>query len=54
MGASGFGAYHGRKSFETFSHPRSLLKRSTKIDLPVRYPPFSAAYKLKVVKKLLG
>ena len=54
VGASGFGAYHGRKSFETFSHPRSVLKRSSLIDLPVRYPPYSASWKLKLVKKLVG
>ncbi|MCC6273224.1 MAG: aldehyde dehydrogenase [Deltaproteobacteria bacterium] len=54
VGGSGFGSYHGRRSFETFSHPRAILKRSTKIDIPVRYPPYSAPYKLKVVKKLMG
>lgn len=53
IGASGFGAYHGRKSFEAFSHPRSVLKRSTWVDVPVRYPPYSSA-KLKLVKKLIG
>lgn len=54
VGASGFGAYHGRKSFETFSYPRSVLKRSTRIDIPVRYPPYSPSWKLKLVKKLIG
>lgn len=54
VGGSGFGSYHGRRSFETFSHPRAILKRSTKVDIPVRYPPYAAAYKLKVVKKLMG
>lgn len=54
VGASGFGAYHGRKSFETFSHPRSVLKRSSRIDMPVRYPPYSASWKMKLVKKLIG
>lgn len=53
VGASGFGDYHGKRSFETFSHRRSLLKRSTKVDMPVRYPPYKASYKLKVVKKLM-
>jgi aldehyde dehydrogenase (NAD+) len=54
VGASGFGAYHGRRSFEAFSYPRSVLKRSTLVDLPVRYPPYSPAWKLKLVKKLIG
>ncbi len=39
VGNSGIGSYHGKKSFETFSHEKSVLKKSTKIDLPVRYQP---------------
>jgi len=54
VGGSGFGSYHGRKSFETFTHPRAVLKRSTKLDIPIRYPPYANPMKLKVVKKLLG
>jgi aldehyde dehydrogenase (NAD+) len=54
VGNSGFGSYHGRRSFETFSHPRGVLKRSTKIDIPIRYPPYANPMKLKVVKKLMG
>lgn len=38
VGHSGMGAYHGRFSFETFSHRKSILKQSTRFDLPVRYP----------------
>ena len=39
VGNSGIGAYHGKKSFETFSHEKSILKKSTLIDLPIRYQP---------------
>ena len=39
MGASGMGAYHGRASFEAFSHQRSVLRRATWLDTPFRYPP---------------
>jgi aldehyde dehydrogenase (NAD+) len=38
VGASGMGAYHGKFSFETFSHRKSVLKQTTLYDLPVRYP----------------
>ncbi|RMG13325.1 MAG: aldehyde dehydrogenase family protein [Planctomycetota bacterium] len=52
VGASGFGAYHGRATFETFSHRKSVFDRSTRVDLRLRYPPYEGA--LKWVKKLLG
>lgn len=42
VGESGFGAYHGRWGFERFSHARAIYKRSDKIDIPLRYPPYSA------------
>lgn len=38
VGQSGVGAYHGEYSFETFSHRKSILKQTTKFDIPVRYP----------------
>lgn len=38
VGASGMGAYHGKFSFETFSHRKSVLRQTTFYDLPVRYP----------------
>ena len=34
VGNSGMGSYHGKKSFETFSHTRSIVKKATWIDLP--------------------
>ena len=43
VGNSGMGSYHGRKSFETFSHTKSILKKHRWIDLPMRYQPYTAA-----------
>ena len=34
-------SYHGKKSFDTFSHEKSVLKKSTRIDMPVRYLPYT-------------
>ena len=47
VGGSGMGSYHGKKSFETFSHEKSIVDKSTWMDLPVRYAPYtSLQYKL--------
>ena len=51
VGSSGIGSYHGKASFETFSHQKSILKKPLKIDTPLRYPPFKN--KLKYLKKLV-
>ncbi len=51
-GASGMGAYHGKKSFDTFSHTKSIMHRGTFLDLPVRYPPYKG--KLGLIRKLLS
>lgn len=42
VGASGIGAYHGRFSFETFSHRKSIYKKTIPIDFKIEYPPYSA------------
>jgi len=56
LGESGMGAYHGRASFDCFSHRRSVLRRSTVIDLPFRYPPpkISLARLRQAYRFLLG
>ncbi|WP_370590121.1 aldehyde dehydrogenase family protein [Candidatus Vagococcus giribetii] len=41
VGESGMGHYHGRKSLETFTHTKSVLKRSTIFRLPIMFPPFT-------------
>jgi aldehyde dehydrogenase (NAD+) len=51
VGESGMGGYHGKASFDTFSHRRSIYERVTAIDLPVRYAPYRD--KLKLVKRVL-
>lgn len=43
VGRSGMGAYHGKKSFDTFSHEKSILKKAPWPDLPVRYQPYTKA-----------
>lgn len=40
VGASGTGAYHGQAGFDTFSHKKSVLSRSTGFDPPITYPPY--------------
>jgi aldehyde dehydrogenase (NAD+) len=42
VGASGMGSYHGKKSFDTFTHYRSMVKKATWLDLPVRYRPYTS------------
>lgn len=41
IGHSGMGSYHGKQSFDTFTHYRSILKKYNWIDLPMRYHPYS-------------
>lgn len=40
VGNSGMGGYHGKDSFDTFSHRKSIVEKSTLVDLPVRYAPY--------------
>ncbi len=50
VGNSGMGHYHGKLSFDAFTHQRSIVKAPTWIDLPVRYMP----YKLfGIIKRLM-
>lgn len=49
-GYSGMGAYHGRHSFETFSHRRSVVYRHLALDLP-RYAPYPE--KFAFIKRFL-
>jgi aldehyde dehydrogenase (NAD+) len=56
LGESGMGSYHGKASFDAFTHRRSILKRSFSADPPVRYPPapFSLATLKRFYHLLLG
>lgn len=40
VGESGMGAYHGKVGFDTFSYEKSILRKSTRCDLPIRYQPY--------------
>lgn len=51
VGNSGIGAYHGVEGFKTFTHYKSILKKSTLFDIPLRYPPYFN--KLNKIKKVL-
>ena len=50
VGNSGMGSYHGRLSFDVFSHRRAVVITPTWLDLPFRYMPYKA---FKLVKRLL-
>ena len=52
VGNSGMGAYHGKKSFETFSHEKSIVKKYCWLDLPLRYQPYKKIY-LKMIRLFL-
>lgn len=51
VGFSGMGSYHGKSSFNVFTHERSVMKTNTKIDLPFRYPPYKSSV-LKLLRVL--
>lgn len=50
VGNSGMGRYHGKDSFDSFSHTRSIVATGTWIDLPFRYMPYRM---FSLVKKIL-
>ena len=52
VGDSGIGAYHGKTSFDTFSHHKSILKKPFWLDIDWRYAPY--ADKVDAFKKVLG
>lgn len=53
VGASGMGRYHGKASFETFTHDKSVLTKPTRFDPAVAYPPYTR-FRERVVRRLLG
>ena len=47
VGNSGMGSYHGKYSFDTFTHYKSIIKKSNLIDMPMRYHPYKESnYKM--------
>jgi aldehyde dehydrogenase (NAD+) len=53
VGSSGMGKYHGKASFDTFSHYKSVLNRSLLLDIKLRYAPYTQS-KLQLLKRILG
>ena len=51
-GYSGTGGYHGKLSFDTFTHTKSVLKTPTWIDPGFKYPPYKG--KAWLLKRLIG
>ncbi len=51
-GFSGMGGYHGKLSFDTFTHTKSVLKTPTWIDPSFKYPPYKG--KGWLLKRLIG
>lgn len=52
VGTSGIGSYHGKKSFEAFSHMKSVLKKSTRINLSFIFPPYNKE-KVNLVRRFM-
>jgi len=50
IGESGMGGYHGKASFDTFTHQRGILFRSNLLDISLRYPPYRD--RVSLLKKL--
>lgn len=53
VGHSGMGAYHGKHSFDVFSHKKPVMYRYLMGDVAVRYPPYTEK-KQKIITALLG
>lgn len=51
VGTSGMGAYHGKYSFDLFTHEKAVVKNNTKLDIKVRYMPYRN-YKYRILRKL--
>lgn len=53
VGESGMGAYHGREGFLAFSHVKSIVNKSTLIDLKMRYRPYKSSFYRRLVRFFL-
>ncbi|MBV6621877.1 MAG: aldehyde dehydrogenase [Rivularia sp. (in: Bacteria)] len=52
IGNSGIGSYHGKASFDTFSHYKSIVKKPFILDVKLLYPPYKN--KLSLIKRIFG
>lgn len=53
VGESGMGGYHGKFSFDTFSHKKAVMYRSYLGDASERYPPYTTR-KLRFLKAVMN
>lgn len=51
VGKSGIGRYHGYSSFKTFTYEKSIVKKSSKIDIKLVFPPYNK--KVNLMKKIM-
>lgn len=51
VGNSGIGSYHGKSSFDTFSHQRAVMERGTFVEFNIRFAPYKE--KINILKKLM-
>lgn len=52
VGFSGIGAYHGKLSFDIFSHQKAIVKKATWLDIKLRYAPYKN--KIETIKKFVN
>ena len=52
VGDSGMGAYHGKAGFDAFSHRKSVLRKPTRPDLKLLYPPYKPLVE-RLVRKII-
>ncbi|MBY0599383.1 aldehyde dehydrogenase [Bacillus bingmayongensis] len=50
VGNAGFGAYHEKHSFDSFTHRKSILKKSSRVELGLVFPPYRN--KIKILRKI--
>ncbi len=51
VGHSGINAYHGKQTFDLFTHKKGVVKRGTWIELPIRFAPYKE--KIGLIKKMI-
>ena len=52
VGNSGMGSYHGKQSFDTFTHAKSVLEKASWLAINIRYAPYKEK-RLKLIKNSL-
>jgi aldehyde dehydrogenase (NAD+) len=52
VGSSGIGSYHGEAGFRTFTHYKSILEKTTLLELNLKYHPHTD-FKFNLIKKIM-